>query len=205
MGKIFRFFCSKLNNCMKSLHTAHSRAAVAAYAAAQHDYLQRVAKHCDYAITLQTSLRTCGIKARTMEDRLYKAQGSLRQLRNKLNRLLTGNGYKRNDRYLPVFVAAIEGTTNDYDLNRTLHIHIALGNTGHTATEATRRLLEDGIRQIWAATAVGTADVRVDRLTKGTEHRWMDYIGKEAHTGQTGNTGVIDYSNTQIPAHLLQD
>ena len=128
---------------MKAIHTAQHKAA---YIAAQHDYLQRVAQHCDYAITLQTSLRTAGIKARTMEDRLYKAQGSLRQLRNKLNRLLTGNGYKRNDRYLPVFVAAIEGTTNDYDLNRTLHIHIALGNTG-----------------------------------------------------------VIDYSNTQIPAHLLND
>ena len=56
-----------------------------------------------------------------------------------------------------------------------------------------------------AATAVGAADVKVDRLTKGTEHRWMDYIGKEAHTGSTGNTGVIDYSNTQIPAHLLED
>jgi len=62
-----------------------------AYIAAQHDYLQRVAQHCDYAITLQTSLRTCGIKAKTMEDRLYKAQASVRQLRN---RLLTGNGYK---------------------------------------------------------------------------------------------------------------
>ncbi len=140
-----------------------------------------------------------------MEDRLYKAQGSLRQLRNKLNRLLTGNGYKRNDRYLPVFVAAIEGTTNDYDLNRTLHIHIALGNTGHTATEATRRLLEDGIRQIWAATAVGTADVRVDRLTRGTEGRWMSYIGKEAQasrTSSTGNTGVSSTTATRRSQHI---
>jgi hypothetical protein len=121
---------------------------------------------------------------------------------------LTGNGYKRNAAYLPLFVAAIEGTTNDYDLNRTLHIHIALGNTGHTANEDTRRLLEDGIRQIWTQTEVGTADVRVDRLTEGTEQRWMDYIGKEAYvskTGSTGNIGVIDYSNTQIPAHLLDD
>ena len=191
---------------MKSRHlagsTAHNKAA---YIAAQHDYLQRVAQHCDYAITLQTSLRTCGIKAKTMEDRLYKAQASVRKLRNRLNRLLTGNGYKRNAAYLPVFVAAIEGTTNDYDLNRTLHIHIALGNTGFEANEDTRRLLEAGIRQIWTATEVGTADVRVDRLTEGTEQRWMDYIGKESHTGRTGNTGVIDYSNTQIPAHLLQD
>ena len=194
---------------MKNRHLAGSKAHdKAAYIAAQHDYLQRVAKHCDYAITLQTSLRTCGIKAKTMEDRLYKAQASVRQLRNRLNRLLTGNGYKRNAAYLPVFVAAIEGTTNDYDLNRTLHIHVALGNTGHTATEETRRLLEDGIRQIWTQTEVGTADVRVDRLIKGTEKRWMDYIGKEAYvskTGSTGNTGVIDYSNTQIPAHLLDD
>jgi hypothetical protein len=138
-----------------------------------------------------------------MEDRLYRAQASVRQLRNRLNRLLTGNGYKRNTAYLPVFVVAIEGTTNDYDLNRTLHIHVALGNTGHVANEETRRLLEDGIRQIWTQTGVGTADVKVDRLTKGTEQRWMDYIGKEAHTGSRGNTGVIDYSNTQIPAHLL--
>ena len=191
---------------MKSRHLAGSTARnKAAYIAAQHDYLQRVAKHCDYAITLQTSLRTCGIKAKTMEDRLYKAQASVRQLRNRLNRLLTGNGYKRNAAYLPVFVAAIEGTTNDYDLNRTLHIHIALGNTGFEANEDTRRLLEDGIRQIWTAREVGTANVRVDRLTEGTEQRWMDYIGKEAHTGRTGNTGVIDYSNTQIPAHLLKD
>ncbi len=191
---------------MKSRHLAGSTAAdKAAYIAAMHDYLQREAQHCDYAKTLQTTLRTCGIKARTMEDRLYWAQASVRQLRNKLNRLLTGNGYKCNNRYLPVFVAAIAGTTNDYDLNRTLHIHVALGNTGHTGTEETRRLLEDGIRQIWTQTEVVPADVRVDRATKGTEHRWMDSIGKEAHIGSSGNTGVIDYSNTQIPAHVLQD
>ena len=77
---------------MKAIHTAHSEAAAAAYVAAQHDYLQRVAALCDYAITLQTNLRTAGIKARTMEDRLYTAQGCLRQLRTRLNRLLTGNG-----------------------------------------------------------------------------------------------------------------
>ena len=183
---------------MKNLHTAHSRAAVAAYAAAQHDYLQRVAKHCDYAITLQTSLRTCGIKARTMEDRLYKAQASLRQLRNKLNRLLTGNGHRRNNDYLPVFIAAIEGTQNTYDKNRTLHIHIALGNL---PTAATQELLEDGIRQIWAATEVGTTDIKLDRLTKGTEQRWNSYIGKEAH--YKNNSEVIDYSNTQAPNKIL--
>lgn len=63
---------------MKAIHTAHNKAAAAAYIAAQHDYLQRIAAHCDYAITLQTSLRTAGIKARTMEDRHYKGTGLLK-------------------------------------------------------------------------------------------------------------------------------
>jgi hypothetical protein len=182
---------------MRTQHESHNSKG---YAEAQADYLSKFSAYCDYAITLQTNLHTYGIKQGTMEQRQYKVQASLRTLRNKLNRLLTGNGHKRNEKYLPIFIAAIEGTTNTHSLNRTLHIHIALGNTGHRATEETRSLLEDGIRQIWEATEIGTADVKVDRLTRGTEQRWVSYIGKEA---SRGNTGVIDYSNTQIPSHLL--
>ena len=195
--KNFTFYVQRLNRRMR---TQQNYLNTAAYAEAQTDYLNKFSSHCDYAITLQTTLHTYGTTQSTMEQRLYQVQASLRILRNKLNRLLTGNGYKRNEKYLPVFIAAIEGTTNIHSLNRTLHIHIALGNTGHEATEQTRSLLEDGIRQIWQTTQVGTKDVRVDRLAKGTETRWMSYIGKEA---SKGNTGVIDYSNTQIPNHLL--
>jgi hypothetical protein len=53
---------------------------------------------------------------------------------------------------------------------------------------------------LWAATAVGTTDIKLDKLTKGTEQRWNEYIGKEAHKG---NWEVIDYSNTQAPKHIL--
>ena len=98
---------------------------------------------------------------------------------------------------MPVFVAAIEGTQNTYDKNRTLHIHVALGNLPLAATQD---LVEDGIRQLWAATVVGTTDIKLDKLTKGTEQRWNVYIGKEAHKG---NLEVIDYSNTQAPKHIL--
>jgi hypothetical protein len=171
-----------------------------AYAEAQTNYLNKFSSHCDYAITLQTTLHTYGTSKSTMEHRQYQVQASLRILRNKLNRLLTGNGYKRNEKYLPIFIAAIEGTTNNHSLNRTLHVHIALGNTGHETTEHTRSLIEEGIKQIWQTTEIGTTDVRVDCLTRGTETRWMSYIGKETNRG---NTGVIDYSNTQIPKHLL--
>jgi hypothetical protein len=54
---------------------------------------------------------------------------------------------------------------------------------------AKQEILEDGIRQLWATTAVGTADIKIDKLTKGTEQRWNKYIGKEAHKG---NWEVID-------------
>jgi len=36
------------------------------------------------------------------------------------------------------------------------------------------------------------------------QHRqgWGGYMNKEAHKG---NTGVIDYSNTQLPQHLIKN
>ena len=44
-------------------------------------------------------------------------------------------------------------------------------------------------------------DIKLDRLTKGTEQRWNSYIGKEAH--YKNNSEVIDYSNTQAPNKIL--
>ena len=111
---------------------------------------------------------------------------------------MTGNGWRRNNNYLPIFLAAIEGTQNTYDKNRTLHIHIAVGNL-HPA--ATQELIADGIRQLWMATEVGTEDIMVDRLTKDTEVRWIKYISKEAGAG---NWQCIDYVNTQVPQKILE-
>lgn len=168
-----------------------------AYVAAQADYLDKLAQFCDFALTLQTKLPTYTFSNATMEKRLDATRSSLNQFRLRLNRLLTGNGWLRNNKYVPVFVPTIEGTLDRDDMNKTLHIHIALGNLPAAATQ---ELLEDGIRQLWAATEVGTADIKLDKLTKGTEQRWNKYIGKEGHKG---NWEVIDYSNTQAPKHLL--
>ena len=51
------------------------------------------------------------------------------------------------------------------------------------------------------AADVGTADIKLVRLRKGTEQRWNSYIGKEAH--YKNNSEVIDYSNTQAPNKIL--
>jgi len=186
-----------LNKAMKSTIQITNKPA---YIAAQNIYLQQLAGHCDYGITLQTKLYTCGATEQAMRYKLEQAEKGLYAFRHRLNRLLTGNGSVRNNRYLPVFVAAIEGTMNSYDLNRTLHIHAALGNAGHKATEATRELLEDGIRQIWAGIDIGTNDVKVDLLEIGTEIRWIEYLSKEA---SKGNIEVINYKNTQAPTYIL--
>jgi hypothetical protein len=69
----------------------------------------------------------------------------------RLNRLLTGNGWRRNAAYTPHFISSIEGVG---ERDKTLHIHASVGNVGHKATEATRELLEEGVRQIWLATNV---------------------------------------------------
>lgn len=174
---------------------------IAAYAGEQQQYLSSLAAHCSYAITLQTNLHTCNIAASTMQRNIDSVRAALAYLRRRLNRLLTGNGYRRKNTLLPVFIPAIEGGTNSYDRNRTLHVHAVLGNTGHTVTAETCELLQQGIAKIWQATGIGTADVRVEQLRKGTEQRWMSYIGKEAWNRQ--NIDVIDYSNVQVPAHIL--
>jgi hypothetical protein len=136
-----------------------------------------------------------------MQQRVYGVQAALAYFRPRLNRLLTGNGYRRKDHYLPVFIPAIEGRLNTYDRNRTLHVHAALGNVGHTVTDDSCSLLQLGITEIWTQTDIGTSDVRIVPIRQGTHQRWMDYTGKEAQDRQ--NIDVIDYSNAQIPQFIL--
>jgi hypothetical protein len=179
------------------------------YTAAEQVWLAELAEGCDYAVTLQTNLRTYAVSHSTRQARLQATQEALRRFRLRLNRLLTGNGWKRNKAYEPVFVASIEGVGSK---DKSLHIHAAVGNVGHTATENTRQLVEEGCRQIWLSIdvcvptipnlitspllSVAKDDVVVKLMRDHTgtgcsKQRWMGYIGKEA---QRGNWSVMDWS-----------
>ena len=79
-----------------------------AYAAAQADYLDKLAQHCDYALTLQTNLPTYAISNATMEQRLDATRSSLNQFRLRLNRLLTGNGWLRNANMCPYLLLRLK-------------------------------------------------------------------------------------------------
>ena len=164
---------------------------------AQQDYLASIAQHCSHALTLQTSLATQGASEALMLKNFETARQSLHQLRVRSNRALTGNGWQRNPRYLPIFVPVIEGTVNTYDRNRTLHIHLAVGNLPERYTE--KDLL--GIyRGCWLSTACAADDVALIPLRINAKAGWGHYLTKEERQGRTDS---VDYYNTQIPEHIL--
>jgi len=184
------------------------------YRDAQQAWLDRLASEhqWDYAITLQTNLRTYAVAAATRQQRVQAVERATHRFKMRLNRLLTGNGWRRNAAYTPNFISSIEGVG---EREKTLHIHASVGNVGHKATEATRELLEEGVRQIWLATNVSvplipnlltspavnvaSANVKVvligrDAQQEHTAQRWLSYMTKEAGKGRWD---VVDWQNAQ--------
>jgi len=183
------------------------------YAQAQKAWLERLANEhkWDYAITLQTHLKTYAVAAATRQQRIEAVEKATHRFKMRLNRLLTGNGWRRNQAYTPHFLSSIEGVDSK---DNTLHIHASIGNVGHKATEATRALLEQGIRQLWLKTnvfvpitpnlttspltQVAKDDVKVALIGKGeqayTAQRWLGYTAKEADKARWD---VVDWHNAQ--------
>lgn len=164
---------------------------------AQQAYVAELTKDCTHALTLQTCLYTCNASSGGMGAKVISAQQAMRSFIPKLNRLLTGNGYKRNPAFVPIIITALEGTLNTYDKNKTLHFHIALGNFDEH--RLTADMLEKLI-QHWIGTGIGTDDIKLHTLYKTDGNGWGSYMQKEAWAG---NIDCIDLSNTQLPAHLL--
>ena len=65
------------------------------YIDTQDDRLRQLARaHAwDYAITLQTNLRTYAVAPSTLQQRIELTQRATQRFRQMLNRLLTGNGW----------------------------------------------------------------------------------------------------------------
>lgn len=160
-------------------------------------YLADIAQHCSYAVTLQTVLSTHAVKPAQMDRHFEAVRQSLHQLRMRTNRALTGNGWRRNPAYLPIFVPVIEGTLNTYDRNRTLHIHLAVGNLPARLTETE---LYATYRGCWLASKCAADDVVLAALDTERRAGWLGYLTKEQRAGRTD---TVDYYNTQIPDHIV--
>ena len=164
---------------------------------AEQDFLADLAQYCSHALTLQTTLETHNVSTSLMEQYLDRARQSLHQLRMRSNRALTGNGWRRNPRYLPTFIPVVEGTINTYDRNRTLHIHLAVGNLPERYTEGD---LLGIYRGCLISTSCAADDVALIPLRINEKAGWGHYLTKEE---QQGRTDSVDYYNTQIPEHIL--
>lgn len=177
--------------------SSHSRQLTGRAQQAQQDYLADIAQHCSYALTLQTTLATHNVSPSRLLRDFETARHSLHQLRLRTNRALTGNGWRRNPRYLPIFLPVIEGTLNAYDRHRTLHIHLAVGNLPERYTE---RDLQGIYRGCWLSTPCAADDVVLVPLRINQQQGWLGYLTKE---DRQGRTDTVDYYNTQIPEHIL--
>lgn len=165
---------------------------------AQNDFLRTYAEKCSLALTLQTSLKTYNLGEKRMGEMAREAEIGMLKFIPRLNQLLTGNSYRRYEAKLPIIISSLEGTFNNYDRNRTLHFHLAVGNFENERVD--RGNFKEALTAKWLATGIGTNDVDIRVLTKGTEARWIEYIGKEAWKG---NMDCINYATTQIPTKLL--
>jgi hypothetical protein len=164
---------------------------------AHDEFLGQIAQKCTLSITLQTNLKTYNISNWLMEKHIDAAHQAMRSFKPKLNRLFTGNGYRRNPQLVPILLFALEGTTNTYDRNKSLHFHIAAGNIDEGRLDVD--FLETLVKH-WTGTGIGTDNIKITSLICGREHGWGTYINKENHKG---NEWCVDYASTQIPSHLL--
>lgn len=152
--------------------------------------------HCTHALTLQTNLFTCNNSAKSIDFKSERAVQAYRKFIPHLNRILTGNGWVRNPNYLPLIIPSLEGKTDTYSKNKTLHFHLALGNFDSNRIDADS--LEKMIDK-WVSTGVGTNDIKLRKLADGIESGWGAYISKEVWKG---NFDAVDFSTIQVPAHL---
>ena len=164
---------------------------------AEQDFLADLAQYCSHALTLQTTLETHNVSTSLMEQYLDRARQSLHQLRMRSNRALTGNGWRRNPRYLPTFIPVVEGTVNTYDRNKSLHLHIAVGNlpAGYTDEE-----LHNVYRGCWLQAECAADDVVLVPMWLKQEAGWFQYSKKEERQGRID---CVDHYNSQIPKHVL--
>jgi signal recognition particle GTPase len=86
-------------------------------------------------------------------------------------------------------ITSIEGTLNNYDKNKTLHTHIALGNIltpqSHIKTE--EQLIKT-IKTNWLATEIGVADIVIKKIDSTAPHNNILII--DSTTGQNSQSQV---------------
>lgn len=158
-------------------------------------FLSKNAYKCTHALTLQTNLSTYNVSEQKMQLLTQLASRNVRYFIRRLAYKAYGNGAVRNNKQTlhPTVITTIEGSLDNYSKEKTLHIHIALGNilTAQSKIRTEQQLIER-IKECWIATEIGVADIDIKNIHS---ERWLDYITKELYDG---NIECVDWTNTHI-------
>ena len=162
---------------------------------AEQEWIQAMSKNCSHQITMHTNLKTYGIQPSTMQQRMINAKQALRYFVPRFNRAMTGNGWRRNDNYIPVIIPALEGTLNTYDKNRTLHWHILIGNLPkHIETD----YIHTQAQHIWSAHEYAKDNINTTSLWHA--QGYASYTMKEH---KQGNFECVETQLIQLPKHTI--
>ena len=161
--------------------------------------IKKLRGNFSHALTLQTNLYTLNASDKKMDLMLERARRTVRQFNRRLAYMANGNGsIRKPNMYHPLIITTIEGTLNNYDRNKSLHAHIALGNIlTPTSNIQTEQQLHTAIQDAWLATYDGVNDIHIQEMT---DERWITYITKEIYDG---NKECIDWQNCHIPYAAL--
>ena len=164
-------------------------------------FLSTYSPYCTHAITLQMRLYTLNALDKKMDLLNECAERTVKQFISRLAYKAYGNGAKRKPNiYYPLVITTIEGTQNNYDINRTLHAHIALGNILTSKSKIkTENQLRQIIRDTWLETSYGADDIDIKKMHNSG---WITYITKEI---QNGNLDCVSWVNTHTPNAALFD
>ena len=161
---------------------------------AQREWIASIARHCTHQLTLHTNLHTHNISPNTMQNKSTTAEAALRYFIPRLNRALTGNGWRRKSAYKPIVIPSLEGTLNNYDRNRTLHWHILIGNLPQYCTT---ELLRETAQTIWLQHEAASTNINCTELWHAPGY--SNYIHKEA---RRGNYDCVAAQLLQAPEHF---
>lgn len=159
-------------------------------------YVELMERHCEYAVTLQTRLLTFGKSHAQCEPLIERVERGFNYFLPRLNKYLTGNGWKRCDSYCPIFIPVIEGQNNFTNTSMSLHIHALLGNVNRTKTYDDVLL---SIKRAWAEVEISSDDIKLESLNNSESMSWAKYITKGINGG---NNGLLCWHGVQAPMPL---
>lgn len=161
--------------------------------------LEGLIAEAQYTLTLHTNLYSYGKTIATREYYRTLTSQSLNNFRNRLNRNLTGNGWRRKDHLKPIFIATIEALENKYDPDLTVHCHAILGNVSQTFNYRTVRSF---VTHCWRNTPRSKNDLLVEPIRPNHLDKWKTYMMKESKLTEEC---ALDWWSRQAPTSKIQE